>query len=212
MTRERAFPIQSDQGGDDSTLVYKVLQSTFDGAYVVVGDTVFLSDEGIEILHGDGTYASQNAYSIVDDDHNDLGGLYGHHDTTKPSTALTLQVNDEEGEGSDLTLYLRSFADPTADSGVNSLVSIQADRVGEATNTFVRVFKDDVSSYVQLYAAGQIQIKPKIGLVGASGESCSVYMKGSYYIIKYDDSGTIRYKYLDLSGTGVTWVHSTSEP
>ena len=45
----------------------------------------------------------------------------------------------------------------------------------------------------------------------ASGE-CVVYMKGSLYIIAYDDSGTVRYKYLDLSGTGVTWTHTTTAP
>lgn len=45
----------------------------------------------------------------------------------------------------------------------------------------------------------------------ASGE-CVVYMKGSLYIIAYDDSGTVRYKYLDLSGTGTTWTHTTTAP
>lgn len=45
----------------------------------------------------------------------------------------------------------------------------------------------------------------------ASGE-CVTYMKGSKYIIAYDDGGTVRYKYLDLSGTGATWTHTTTAP
>jgi hypothetical protein len=40
----------------------------------------------------------------------------------------------------------------------------------------------------------------------------TLYQKGTNLVIKYNDGGTIRYKYLDLSGTGVTWVHSTTSP
>lgn len=42
--------------------------------------------------------------------------------------------------------------------------------------------------------------------------SAKIYIKGSLYIICYNDSGTIRYKYLDLSGTGISWVHTTTAP
>jgi trimeric autotransporter adhesin len=45
----------------------------------------------------------------------------------------------------------------------------------------------------------------------ASGEMVQ-YMKGSKLIYAYDDGGTVRYKYLDMAGTGVTWVHTTSAP
>lgn len=38
------------------------------------------------------------------------------------------------------------------------------------------------------------------------------YFKGSKFILQYNDGGTQRWKYLDLAGTGVTWVHSTSAP
>lgn len=39
-----------------------------------------------------------------------------------------------------------------------------------------------------------------------------IYLKGDKLIIQYDDAGTVRWKYLDLTGTGVTWVHTTSAP
>jgi len=45
-----------------------------------------------------------------------------------------------------------------------------------------------------------------------SGIGAILYMKDDKFIIKYNDSGTIRFKYLDLTGTGVTWVHTTSAP
>ena len=39
-----------------------------------------------------------------------------------------------------------------------------------------------------------------------------VYLKDDKLVFRFDDGGTMRYKYLDLSGTGVTWVHTTSAP
>lgn len=38
------------------------------------------------------------------------------------------------------------------------------------------------------------------------------YIKGSKFVIQWNDAGTVRYKYLDLTGTGVTWVHTTTAP
>ena len=49
------------------------------------------------------------------------------------------------------------------------------------------------------------------GIIQVNG-TAGIYMSGSKFVIGYDDSGTMRYKYLDLSGTGVTWVHTTSKP
>lgn len=46
----------------------------------------------------------------------------------------------------------------------------------------------------------------------ASGTECKVYMKGDKFIIAFNDAGTMRYKYLDLTSTGVTWVHTTTAP
>lgn len=38
------------------------------------------------------------------------------------------------------------------------------------------------------------------------------YQTGTKFVIWYNDAGTMRYKYLDMSGTGVTWVHTTTAP
>lgn len=45
-----------------------------------------------------------------------------------------------------------------------------------------------------------------------SGTEARIYMKGDKLIIQFNDGGTVRYKYLDLTGTGVTWTHTTSAP
>lgn len=45
-----------------------------------------------------------------------------------------------------------------------------------------------------------------------SGIEMRVYMKADNFVIQYNDGGTVRYKYLGLTGTGVTWTHSTTAP
>jgi hypothetical protein len=39
-----------------------------------------------------------------------------------------------------------------------------------------------------------------------------IYIRNNKLVIQFNDAGTVRYKYLDLTGTGVTWVHSTTAP
>ena len=43
-------------------------------------------------------------------------------------------------------------------------------------------------------------------------EEAKIYVKANKLIIAWNDGGTMRYKYLDLTGTGVTWTHTTSAP
>jgi hypothetical protein len=56
-----------------------------------------------------------------------------------------------------------------------------------------------------------VQVSASTVPVNASGEG-GHYMVGSKYVLWYNDAGTMRYKYLDMSGTGVTWVHTTTAP
>ena len=46
----------------------------------------------------------------------------------------------------------------------------------------------------------------------ASAAEFNLYYRANKFIIQYNDVGTTRYKYLDLNGTGVTWVHTTVAP
>lgn len=46
----------------------------------------------------------------------------------------------------------------------------------------------------------------------ADGTQAKIYIKDDKLILQFNDGGTVRYKYLDLTGTGVTWVHSTTAP
>ena len=69
-------------------------------------------------------------------------------------------------------------------------------------------------SKLELGAGGAISINE--GTVTpatpALGAEARIYVKGDKLIIQWNDLGTVRYKYLLLSGTGVTWVHTTTAP
>ena len=53
--------------------------------------------------------------------------------------------------------------------------------------------------------------QPPLSGLSSNGD-CALYMKDSKLVVAYNDGGTIRYKYLDLAGTGTTWIHSTTAP
>ena len=67
---------------------------------------------------------------------------------------------------------------------------------------------------IRMQGAGGIEFADSTEPTGALGSSAEglVYFRNKKLIFKYNDGGTVRYKYLDLSGTGVTWVHTTSAP
>lgn len=45
-----------------------------------------------------------------------------------------------------------------------------------------------------------------------SATEVKMYMKDDKIIFQYNDAGTVRYKFLDLTGVGITWQHSTTAP
>ncbi|MFZ0544966.1 MAG: hypothetical protein WAM60_05990 [Candidatus Promineifilaceae bacterium] len=46
----------------------------------------------------------------------------------------------------------------------------------------------------------------------AQDADAHLYIRNGKLVVQYDDGGTVRYKYLDLTGTGVTWTHTTTAP
>ncbi len=207
--RRRPFPTGRRGPGDDDTIIYKISGDDL----FVGGETVFISAEGIQVVASlSGNYEDQNGYTFVDDDGIDIGGLYGRDDAGQ--NVIGLRAADPPGNGDDVLLQLIAEAD--AGGSAAARVSIAAERDGESGGTYITVAKDNNSSEIDIIAMdslnGRVRISPKINLLGASLELCDVYIKSTYFIIKFNDGGTTRYKYLDLSGTGTGWVHSTTEP
>lgn len=210
--RKRPFPITTYGPGDDDTIVYKISGS---GEVTVAGDTVFIGDDGIQVVASlTGNYEDQNAYTFIDNNGYDIGGIYARDDSGQ--NIIGLRAVDPPANGDDVFLQLAATAEPTGDSEAEARLSLSADRTGESNGAGITLIADNDSSEINLNTApslnGRIRIYPKLNFLGASLELCDVYIKGTNFIIKYNDGGTTRYKYLDLSGTGSVWTHSTTEP
>ena len=87
----------------------------------------------------------------------------------------------------------------------------------DATNSTWLV--QDQAQFVSGTFAGDIAFTGKVNLIPiatpanpSSSNDVNIYVKGGKIIFQYNDGGTVRWKSLDLSGTGVTWVAATSAP
>ena len=97
--------------------------------------------------------------------------------------------------------------DATAAFSVNALGNI-----GIGTETLVTGHVMTVSGNVSLNGHQTLQELVSTPSSPTSGTQCRIYMKADKFIIQYNDGGTTRYKYLEMTGTGVTWVHTTVAP
>jgi hypothetical protein len=209
--RKRPFPSQPlpNAAADDVSYSVQFALNRFSGATLVVGDTVFLSDEGIQVLAStSGSYDALNAYTFIDSGGDDIGGLYGRDDPNQ--NIITLKVTDDAENGQDMVINLLAEADDGA-----AYVNIEAGRDGQAADTGIAVARTETESRVDIQARGtdgRVRLSPALNLFGADNSSATLYIKGSKLILLYSDGGTPRYKYLDLSGTGASWAYSATEP
>jgi hypothetical protein len=205
------FPITPGPSDSESGINYSIgieLQR-FTGSTLIIGDTVFLSDDGVEVLASDdGSYYAVNAYSFKDTDNNEIGGMYARDDSG--NNVVGFRVVDEAGNDDDTTLEIAS----TSTTNATAIVDLIANRETEGTDTYIHLERSDSAKEIDILtpSGGRVRIGQKMQLLGSSAELCEIYIKGTNLIIKYSDSGTPRYKYLDLSGTGATWAYSASEP
>jgi hypothetical protein len=54
---------------------------------------------------------------------------------------------------------------------------------------------------------GEVSATPTL-----DANSPHIYVKGTKLIVRYNDGGTHRYKYMELTGTGTSWTHTTTAP
>lgn len=122
-----------------------------------------------------------------------VGGFVFHVDT---STHEVLQTTIEEDSNLAKRLLMALASDPTTGKGVRLILE------GEI--------------YMQAEGGGgsstQLGIYPSSATPSENPDHVQIYHKSNKIIFRWSDSGTVRYKYLDLTGTGVTWVHTTTAP
>jgi hypothetical protein len=80
--------------------------------------------------------------------------------------------------------------------------------VAGAPDTIVRDI--ELSRAEEVILLKEVAAGPTTAL--ASSTEAQIYLKGDKLILRFNDAGTQRFKYLDLTTTGVTWVHSLTEP
>lgn len=180
-----------------------------DGKLVAGGGTVFLDRFGVNLLDQLGALyigvgADQYAISIgsaADGSMqiaNDVGAvrLYPNTDTLANSPAFTVI---EDTSLSDRLLVQLS----------RGTLGSRLILIGTGGNAFLDLRAEGESggqTFIGIHETSTTPGNP------ASGTFGHIYLKDDKLIIQFNDGGTVRYKYLDLTGTGVTWVHTTSAP
>lgn len=162
-----------------------------------------------------GNISASGSLSAVGLDHNYFGGSVGI-DTT-PLEKLDVDGNIRIS-GDDRSFYF---------SGDNAMIWTSSAGVD------IKFANETQSPHVTFKSTGKVGIgttTPHTMLhVGGSGslamaesqehpvdpganEEAYFYIKADKFIIKFNDSGTIRYKYMVLSGDHVTWVQTLTSP
>lgn len=77
----------------------------------------------------------------------------------------------------------------------------------------VGVKNEDPSTELDINGAITLQeLSSTPSATPVNGSEAQIYVKADKLIVRYNDGGTTRYKYLSLAGTSTTWTHTTSAP
>jgi len=93
-----------------------------------------------------------------------------------------------------------------SDSNRHSLIRFLANGPNQAGFPPAERMRIEGEGAMVLQPAMQTPSNPAVSSEG------KIYITNGKLVIQYNDAGTVRYKYLDLTGTGVTWQHSTTAP
>ena len=93
-----------------------------------------------------------------------------------------------------------------SDSNRHSLIRFHVNGPGQAGFPPPERMRIEGEGAMVLQPAMQTPSNPAVS------SEAKIYIRNNKLVIQYNDAGTIRYKWLDLYGTGVTWQHSTTAP
>ena len=189
-------------------------------AHAEITDAIILSAQAGDVrLDSFGLFVEYDStYGIT---FGDSGG--GNRIRIVSSSGDQLQFQNEVGDFefvrtlTDSTTPTFSYGeDSTANRTLLSLAAgVQGARFAVAGNTGGGA-EDLIEFRTQGSAAGSTFLRMRETTVTptspGTSDSMHVYIKSDKLVIQYNDAGTVRYKYLDLTGTGVTWIHTTSAP
>jgi hypothetical protein len=196
-----------------------------DGALTAGDGEVTLDGDGLTIAAGSGSSSGANEikftaggsqlftlYCVEDTTSHVEGGLLlqGKDGTTSPAILILTAVN-HNGTTS-VNLELDSDND-RIQMTAGTVVALANGRVGDRLRVGgVSADADGTLQVSGTAAAMTLDEATSTPTAPGTADRCRLYMKADKLIVQYYDAGTVRYKYLDLTGTGVTWVHTTSAP
>jgi len=146
-----------------------------------------------------------------------VGGYFvGHGSRGTKSSPIAVQTGDRllaligtgqqattQGAGAMVSI---EAASNWSDSNRHSLIRFLVNGPGQAAFPPAERMRIEGEGAMVLQPAMQTPSSPAIG------SEAKIYIRNNKLVIQYNDAGTIRYKWLDLNGTGVTWQHSTTAP
>lgn len=153
-------------------------------------------------------YQAIFGFSIdVDGDYNGVNGVTVNASSTKNDTDTVVyngikvvSILNTGGSNTNTTITMYGCAvTPTSITGVT--VNLMDLAYGGATK-----FHVSPDAVVSLDEAVSTPSNP------SSDDQIRIYTRNGNIVFQYNDGGTVRYKYLDMTGTGVTWTHNTTAP
>jgi hypothetical protein len=187
-----------------------------DGKFVAASGDVIIDNEGMLVKNN--TEASLSfedvdggrTLTLYSDLLNNLNVTNIKNDSTNGGVRLIklfLNAANEgrlilkEGATNQALLQLENTAG-TSNAGMRvTLQESSTERIGLYTEGFA-----SGSTYAHLNETSRTPSSPTVNT------DVHIYFKDNKLIFQFSESGTVRYKYLDLTGTGVTWVHTTTAP
>lgn len=175
-----------------------------DGKFIAAGGNVEISGAGIKISEGD---VGQSWLTFLDVNNNEIFSIKVASGSMNFQTLLngskqSFFIKMTNGD----TPYLDWSEDPNVNNKTYFGVSrgVQGALLDMGNVKLSGEGSSGGSSYVELTTTANPSI--------TDANKTKIYMVGNKLVLQILDGATTRYKYLDLAGTGVTWIHTTTAP
>jgi hypothetical protein len=136
--------------------------------------------------------------------------LYNYTGTTTVSGTIAEVYTSRIG-----TQTITHASTATTITNAASLVIENAPAAGTnvtITSKWAILVKTGISKFVDVVLTGIRQMLDKGSHPTLATGELADYRKGSLYVIAYNDGGTTKYRYLDLTSTDAVWTYTTTAP